>query len=169
VACYRNRIVLDAIGEGWKPFPRELMDTPELKIHAALAKVEFTPEDYWHAYKDIYKGAIYRVEDSRRRVEASKLAPVIVKFFGEFNWQQFKFQIALTRDLLIACKSYIWRTKGWMWTRLNRLIQHFDDREALEAATTGFAYAVLNDARTQDDDEENVAAALESSSSSFTA
>ena len=39
-----------------------------LEIHAALAKVGFTPEDYWNAYKDIHKGALYRDETSRRNV-----------------------------------------------------------------------------------------------------
>ena len=135
-----------------------------LEIHAALAKVGFTPEDYWHAYKDIHKGALYRDEDSRRRVETSKLAPVVVEFFGTstgtaapFEWRKTSCQHALIRDLIPACETYIHESAGWRWTRLAKLIEHFDDHDALEAEAGGFGHIVVSDARTQADDEAGAA------------
>ena len=135
-----------------------------LEIHAALAKAGFTPEDYWHAYKDIHKGALYRDEDSRRRVETSKLAPVVVQFFGTstgtaapFEWRKTSCQHALIRDLIPACETYIHESAGWRWTRLSKLIEHFDDHAALEAEAGGFGHIVVSDARTQADDEAGAA------------
>jgi hypothetical protein len=135
-----------------------------LEIHAALAKVGFTPEDYWHAYKDIHKGALYRDEDSRRRVETSKLAPVVVEFFGTstgtaapFEWRKTSCQHALIRDLIPACETYIHESAGWRWTRLSKLIEHFDDHAALEAEAGGFGHIVVSDARTQAEDEAGAA------------
>ena len=135
-----------------------------LEIHAALAKVGFTPEDYWNAYKDIHKGALYRDETSRRNVESSKLAPVIVEFFGRstgaeapFQWQKTACQHALIRELIPACETYIHESAGWRWTRLSRLIEHFDDHDALEAEAGGFGHVVVSDAKTQAEDEAGAA------------
>ena len=42
-------------------------------------------------------------------------------------------QRALIRELIPACETYIHESAGWRWTRLSRLIEHFDDHDALEA------------------------------------
>ena len=46
---------------------------------------------------------------------------------------------------------------GWRWTRLSRLIEHFDDHDALEAEAGGFGHVVVSDAKTQAEDEAGAA------------
>ena len=67
-----------------------------LEIHAALAKVGFTPEDYWNAYKDIHKGAVPRRDVQTQRGILQARA-VIVEFFGRSTGAKVPFQWQKTR------------------------------------------------------------------------
>jgi hypothetical protein len=137
----------------------------ETQIHAALAEIGFTPKEYWQAMREVHNAVEYRDEIFQRAVEASKLAPVLLKLFKDsigggvpFRWQWTRktCQYVLIQRFLPACKTYIERTCGPYWTRLDNLIDNFDNREVLEAST-GYDWAVVQMAKSQDEDEAGAA------------
>jgi hypothetical protein len=153
--------------------PLELEHLPESRhaFHAALASpsVDLSAEDYWRAYAGINRGILYGDEPSRRAVEASKLGRCVVRHFdlprasgpdgggGEIDWTSAATRKAMLKDVLPGMKTYVQMTHGHKWTRLSRLIDRFDDREALAREVGGFGRHVVSDAKTQASDEAGAA------------
>ena len=153
--------------------PLELEHLPESRhaFHAALASpsVDLSAEDYWRAYAGINRGILYGDEPSRRAVEASKLGRCVVRHFdlprasgpdgggGEIDWTSAATRKAMLKDVLPGMKTYVQMMHGHKWTRLSRLIDRFDDREALAREVGGFGRHVVSDAKTQASDEAGAA------------
>lgn len=129
---------------------------------------KFKPKDYWRAIKHISKATYYREVKSRDRLERWKKFKSMVEKLSRLNmhmeldtdfpssspfpWLEKKAHQFLCTPVLEAMKFYIWSKFGWQYTRLQHLIQEFDDAKKMEKKLK-FDWHVLRDAEFQDKEE----------------
>jgi len=103
---------------------------------------------YWRAYSGIMRGQMYGVHASRRQVEASPLGVAIMELFqfGPVDWDRGWVRRVMMSKVIPAMETFVWARHGWKWTRLDALINAFDDRAALATEVGGFGAHVLDDA-----------------------
>ena len=129
-----------------------------LAFHAALRTIAFSPEQYWRAYCDLHRAALYGDKSARARVECSRLGAVLATHFRLDLSVAKAWDARSTREILVSAvvpgmATFTHATHGFQWTRLRNLIEAFDDAEALAKDPAGFGAHVLEDARTQERDE----------------
>jgi hypothetical protein len=129
-----------------------------LAFHAALRTIAFSPEQYWRAYCDLHRAALYGDKSARARVECSRLGAVLATHFHlnlsvSKAWDARSTREILTSAVVPGMATFTHATHGFQWTRLRNLIEAFDDAEALARDPAGFGAHVLEDARTQEKDE----------------
>ena len=129
-----------------------------LAFHAALRTIAFSPEQYWRAYCDLHRAALYGDKSARARVECSRLGAVLATHFRLDLSVAKAWDARSTRDILTSAvvpgmATFTHATHGFQWTRLRNLIEAFDDAETLAKDPAGFGAHVLEDARTQERDE----------------
>ena len=134
-----------------------------LLFHDALRGVSFGPEQYWRAYCDLHRAALYGDKSARARVECSRLGAVLATHFrlalGVSNaWDSSSTRRLVTSAVLPGMATFVHATHGHRWTRLRNLIEAFDDADALAKDPAGFGAHVLEDARTQEEDEAGASA-----------
>ena len=138
-----------------------------LLFHDALRGVSFGPEQYWRAYCDLHRGALYGDKSARARVECSRLGAVLATHFGldlgardgvKSSWDSSSTRRVVTSAVLPGMATFVHATHGHRWTRLRNLIEAFDDAETLAKDPAGFGAHVLEDARTQEEDEAGASA-----------
>lgn len=99
---------------------------------------------------------------ARRAVEASPLGAAVSELFdlggAPFDWDSGRVRRVLLKEVLPGMETFVHATHGWRWTRLDTLIDSFDDRAALMAEVGGFGEHVVGDAATQLHDEEGAEA-----------
>lgn len=129
---------------------------------------KFKPKDYWKAIKHIGKATYYREVKSRDRLERWKKFKSMVEKLSTLNmymeldtdfpssspfpWLEKKAHQFLCSQVLEAMKFYIWSKFGWQYTRLQHLIQEFDDAEKMKNKL-GFDWHVLQEAKDQDEED----------------
>ena len=131
-----------------------------LAFHDALRGAAFGPEQYWRAYCDLHRAALYGDKQARARVECSRLGAVLATHFrlrlgaGDPRaWDRGETRRLVTSAVLPGMATFVHAAHGFRWTRLRNLIAAFDDEEALAKDPAGFGAHVLEDARTQEEDE----------------
>ena len=129
-----------------------------LAFHAALRTIAFSPEQYWRAYCDLHRAALYGDKSARARVECSRLGAVLATHFRldlsvAKAWDARSTREILTSAVVPGMATFTHATHGFQWTRLRNLIEAFDDAETLAKDPAGFGAHVLEDARTQERDE----------------
>ena len=131
-----------------------------LAFHDALRGAAFGPEQYWRAYCDLHRAALYGDKQARARVECSRLGAVLATHFrlrlgaGDPRaWDRGETRRLVTSAVLPGMGTFVHAAHGFRWTRLRNLIAAFDDEEALAKDPAGFGAHVLEDARTQEEDE----------------
>lgn len=99
---------------------------------------------------------------ARRAVEASPLGAAVSELFElegpPLDWGSGRVRRTLLKEVLPGMETFVHATHGWRWTRLDALIDAFDDRAALAAEVGGFGEHVVGDAATQLHDEEGAEA-----------
>ena len=136
----------------------DTLSPARLAFHAALRTIAFSPEQYWRAYCDLHRAALYGDKSARARVECSRLGAVLATHFHlnlsvSKAWDARSTREVLTSAVVPGMATFTHATHGFQWTRLRNLIEAFDDEEALAKDPAGFGAHVLEDARTQEKDE----------------
>jgi len=93
------------------------------------------------------RGKLYGVDASHRLVKASPLGVALSELFqlgpAPFDWDSGWVRRVMLRQVIPGKGTFVHVAHGWPWTRLNALIDAFDDRAVL-AAEGGFGPHVLS-------------------------
>ena len=131
-----------------------------IPIISKLEELQIQPDGYYSWYKKLSRALLFRVQADRQWCEADDRLRTMLRelcFPGvdnaSWNWTSKPFRRAIVERFFPAFACYVHKHFGFECTRIRKLIEKYDDVDALQRDETGYGQWSIREAETQEASE----------------